>query len=117
VVGAEDLVPRLERQPPHHHVQAGRRVRHEHKIIGRRADVGGQDTPRLGYAVVGLAAEEAHRLRLDGALEVLVLLEDRPRHRPERPVVEEVQVRFEQEEVAQRLAHRSVPFCSGLVAE
>jgi hypothetical protein len=82
-------------------VHRRRRVLDEDEIRRRCADVRGQPLPRGRdqRGVAALETEELDRLALELELQALVLVEDRPRARAERAVVEEHNVRIEQKQV------------------
>jgi hypothetical protein len=87
-------------------IDAGRRVLHEGEILCRAPDVPGK---RRACAVEegGQAAiEEVDRLALELSLPVLVALEDGPRAGAERAVVEEGDLRVEEELAAELLGRR-----------
>ena len=80
---------------------AGRRVRDEHEVGRRRADVCGE--PLAGRAdqlrKAALEAEKLDRIPLELELKALVLREHRPWAGAERPVVEEDDLGIEQKEL------------------
>ena len=88
---------RLER--PRRHVHARRRVLDERQVVGPGADVAGQLAAGLGEEAVQPAGDELHRLAFELQLPGLVPLEDGPRRRPERAVVEERDRGVEEEEL------------------
>src|SRR5262249_39816066 len=108
VVGRQDLVAGLEIKAPRHHVDRRARVREIHGLVGRHAHILGQRPARLGQQRARAPAEKLYRLPLELALPALILLEHRPRTRTVGAVIQEDDVRIEQEERLQlaRGAHR-----------
>ena len=107
----EDLVGGTQLERPRSDVHAGRRVLDERQVPRRRADIGREGGPRLGQELRQPARDEVDRLALQLALPRLIPLEDRPRARAEGAVVEEDDVRIEEEFVShepQSLANGSV---------
>jgi hypothetical protein len=96
-VGREDLVawPQVERAGSE--VDAGRGVLDEREISIRAADVTGEGRARLVEQAGQAAREEVDGFELELPLPGLVALEDAPRARAERSVVEERHVGVEQE--------------------
>ena len=100
-VGRQHLVLRREPEGAGDHVHPGGRVRDEHEVVAARPEVVAQLRAHLRDQSVPAARQKLDRLALEFALPLLVLLEHRPRARAERAMVEEDDVRIEQELVSQ----------------
>src|SRR5262249_46838363 len=114
VIGGEDLVMRTQSQTAGYHIDGGRRIGEIDDFVGCRSEVGCQLPTGVRHQGSGLSPEKGDGLPLQLTLPGLVGLEDRPRASAERAMVEEDDVRVEQEEcfesrhacVLQRLAVR-----------
>src|SRR5215510_1560280 len=98
VIGGEDLVMRTQSQAAGQHIDGGRRIGEIDDFVGRRSEVGCQLRTGVRHQCGGLSPKKGHRLPLQLTLPGLVGLEDRQRASAERAVVEEHDVRVEQEE-------------------
>src|SRR5439155_11938882 len=98
----DDLVTGLQVERADDGVDGRSRVGDEDQVRGRGAHVRGKPLANGGDPLrkAALEAEELHRLVLELALEALVFREHRPWASAERAVVEEDEVRIEQEQVA-----------------
>ena len=105
-VGADHLITGLERERSGHDIDAGRRVGDKNEIVSRAIEIGGHRGTSLVQQVLRTPTEELDRLPLQLALPAAVLGEYWLRRGPERPVVEEDDVRIEQKLLAQHLRRR-----------
>jgi len=102
VCRSDDLVAGLQFQRTGDEVHRRRRVRNEDEVGRGCADVRGEPLPRRRdqLRVAASEAEKLDRLALELPLESLVLLADRPWAGAVRAVIEEDDVRIEQEQVS-----------------
>jgi hypothetical protein len=98
VIGGEDLVMRTQSETAGHHGDGSRRIGEIDDFVGCRSEVGCQLRTGVRHQCGGLSPEKGHRLPLQLTLPGLVGLEDRQRASTERAMVEEDDVRVEQEE-------------------
>ncbi len=100
-VAEQNLVAGVQVEGAHDGVQRRARVRCEREVLGGRADVGRE--LRAGcleqLRKAPLECEKLDGLAFELALKPLVGLENGPRARPERPVVQEHHGRVEQEQI------------------
>ena len=99
-VRRQDLVAGFQVERPSRHVHAGGGVLDEGQVVAPRADEGAELAPRLREQGAEAAHDEVDRLTLELPLPGLVALEDRPRRRPEGPVVEEGHLGVQEEQVS-----------------
>ena len=96
-VGCEDLVARPQLERARGEVDAGRRVLDKGDVLRRAADVTGEGCAGLVERAGQAARQEVDGLELELPLPRLVAIEDGPRARAERSVVEERDLGVEQE--------------------
>ena len=96
VVAGEELVAGAEPPRRQDRGDAGGGVGDERQAVRVRAQEGGDIAAGVVEMTLQLAVEEAHRLALQAVTPGALGLEDRFRTRPERPVVEEGDVRFQE---------------------
>jgi hypothetical protein len=100
-VSADNVIPRLDRQGAGNDVDARRGVGDEDELVAAAAEIGGHLGAGIVEEIVGAPAEELDRLPFKLPLPALVLVKDRFRSSAERSVIEEDDVRIDQEFLAQ----------------
>jgi hypothetical protein len=104
VVGGEHLVARPDPQAARDDVHRGRPVADVDQVVALGVEVAGEHGARAREPFGRVAREEVDRLALELHLPALVRLEDRPRRRAVRAVVEVRHARVEQEPILERAA-------------